>query len=114
MDLNNVLTVVGKMFPSANLSAAVEKAQQAINGTTDSLDGVSTAARNLGLNPQIISGIYEKYGKTAQARTVCSLLGTTPEALKADAERIVGGGGSPQIQRAQEKQSQSTRFPRLK
>lgn len=114
MDLNNILSMVGRMFPSANLSAAVEKAQQAISGTTDSLDGVSATARSIGLDTQVIDDIYNKYGKTMQARTLCSILGTTPEALKADADRIVGGGRTsiPTVQ-AQRPASQ-TRFPRLK
>lgn len=112
MDLSSVLSIVGRMFPSANLSAAVEKAQQAISGTTDSLDGVSAAARNLGLDSRTINDIYNKYGKTMQARTVCSLLGTTPEALKADADRIVGGS-QPAVQKPR-RPATSTRFPRLK
>ncbi len=73
----------------------MEKAQEAINGTADSLDGVSATARKLGLNRQMVEDIYRKYGSTMQGRAVCGLLGTTPEALKADAERMLGGGSAP-------------------
>lgn len=102
------------MFPSANLSAAVERAQQAINGTADSLDGVSAAARNLGLNAQAVNDIYQRYGGTMQARAICSLLGTTPEALKEDADRIVGGGSPQMGPPTQSAPPASTKFPRLK
>ena len=48
-----------------------------------------------------IDYIYEKYGKSVQARTICSMLGTTPEDLKSDAEKLLGT-------------EESKRFPRLK
>lgn len=112
MDMNRVRAAVGRMFPSVNLNGAVEKVQQAINGTQDSLDGVSAAARNLGLDAQTINSIYNKYGKTMQARMLCQMMGTTPEALKADADKIVGGAvrsvSTPGFGRVQSK------FPRLK
>lgn len=113
MDLSNVLAAVGKMFPSANLSGAVQKAQEALSGTADSLDGVSATAQKLGLNRQAVDDIYRRYGNTAQGRAVCGLLGTTPEALKADAERILGGVNAPFNPRQSAKQGTS-RFPRLK
>lgn len=112
MDLNSVLAAVGEMFPSVNLSGAVQKAQEAINGTENSLDGVSAAARNLGITPQAVNEIYRKYGGTMQGRAVCGLLGTTPEALKADAERMLGGGAS--FQPPQNRGGSVTKFPRLK
>lgn len=90
----------------------MEKAQQAISGTADSLDGVSAAARGLGLNAQTVNSIYSKYGNTMQARMICRMLGTTPEALKADADKIVGGGSAPAARSG--KSAPSTRFPRLK
>ena len=68
----------------------MEKAQEAINGTANSLDGVSATAQKLGLNRQMVEDIYRKYGSTMQGRAVCGLLGTTPEALKADAEKNAG------------------------
>lgn len=113
MNLENVLATVGKMFPSANLNGAVQKVQEAISGTVDSLDGVSTTARNLGITPQAVNEIYRKYGSTMQGRAVCGLLGTTPEALKDDAERILGGGQRA-LRPPQSNRKSTTRFPRLK
>lgn len=113
MNLDNVLAAVGRMFPSANLNGAVEKAQEAINGTANSLDGVSATAQKLGLNRQMVEEIYRKYGSTMQGRTVCGLLGTTPEALKADAERMLGGSSAP-FQPTQNARQGTSRFPRLK
>jgi hypothetical protein len=83
-----------------------------MTGTADSLDGVGATAKRLGLDASTINNIYQQVGKTTQAKAVCSLLGTTPEALKADAERIVGGhdvSGNSGV-----RQSSQTRFPRLK
>lgn len=113
MDLNNVLAAVGRMFPSANLNGAVQKAQEAISGTADSLDDVSATARKLGITPQIVHEIYQKYGNTMQGRAVCGLLGTTPEALKDDAEKMLGGGQMP-LKPAQNAQNGIPKFPRLK
>lgn len=113
MNLDNVLAAVGRMFPSANLNGAVRKAQEAISGTADSLDGVSATARELGITPQAVNEIYRRYGSTMQGRAVCGLLGTTPEALKADAERILGGG-QPPFQAPESARKATTRFPRLK
>lgn len=112
MDMKSVLAAVGKMFPSVNLNGAVEKAEQAISGTENSLNGVSAAARGLGINAQSVQDIYNKYGQTMQARWLCQLMDTTPEALKADADRIVGGsGGNFSAHAARPAQ---TKFPRLK
>jgi hypothetical protein len=85
-----------------------EEAQRAIVGTENSLNGAAATARNYGITAQGINEIFQRVGNTAQARMVCSLLGTTPEALKADAERIVGGSS------VREKRTVQTRFPRLK
>jgi hypothetical protein len=57
-------------------------------------------AKQLGLNSDIAQQVFDKYGKSVQARNLCSLLGTTPEALKADADKLLG--------------SEEKRFPRLK
>lgn len=114
MDMSNVLAAVGKMFPSVNLSGAAEKAQQAISGTQDSLDSVSAAARRLGLDAQTINGIYRKYGQTMQARMLCQMIGTTPEALKADADRIVGVSGASFSGPKAGQAPARTKFPRLK
>ena len=113
MDLNQILAAASRMFPSANLSGAVQKAQEAIQGTPDTLSGVSAVAKKMGIDRNSINSIFQKYGNTMQARAICSMLGTTPEALKSDAEKIVGGGGSPTLPQ-QGKSTQSTRFPRLK
>lgn len=114
MDLNRILSMVGQMFPSANLSGAVEKAQEAISGTADSLEGVRAAAGKLGIDAGAINQIYNKYGRTMQARAVCGLLGTTPEALKADADRIVGGTGTAFREFQGQRAAMTTKFPRLK
>lgn len=91
----------------------MQKAQEAISGTADSLDGVSAAARRLGITTQAVNDIYRKYGGTMQGRAVCGLLGTTPEALKADAEKMLGGG-APSFQAHQNARKGMTKFPRLK
>lgn len=110
MDLNQILAAVSRMFPSANLNGAVQKAQQMMQGTPDTLDGVSSAAKRIGIDRNAINSIFQKYGNTMQARAICSMLGTTPEALKSDAEKIVGAGNaSPASQ-----PKTSKRFPRLK
>lgn len=112
MNLNNVLAALVQMFPSANINGAIQKAQEGISGTEDSLDGVSDTAHRLGLTPQMVNSIYQKYGNTMQGRAVCSLLGTTPEALKADAEKMIGG--KAKVQNVQAPQKGTTKFPRLK
>ena len=114
MDAKKVLAALGRMFPSVNLNEAVQKADQAISGTENSLTGVSAAARSLGINAQAVQEIYNKYGNTMQGRMVCQLLGTTPEALKADADRIVGGTGGGWTPSAPANKPASTKFPRLK
>jgi hypothetical protein len=43
-----------------------------------------------------------------QAKMICRMLGTTPEAIKADAEKIVSGQAPAQTT------GTKTRFPRLK
>lgn len=77
-------------------------------GTPDNLAGVSAAAKRIGIDRNAINSVFQKYGNTVQARALCSMLGTTPEALKKDAERIVGGGNTNTTP------TSSTRFPRLK
>lgn len=111
MDVKQILAMVGRMFPSANLNGAFQQAQQAIQGTPDTLQGVSEVAKRMGIDRNAINVVFQKYGNTAQARTICSMLGTTPEALKNDAEKIVSGNSSAQNNPVQ---SASKRFPRLK
>ena len=107
--------MIGKMFPSVNLGQAVNKAQDALNGVPNTFDGVSQAAANFGIDRRFVDGIYKKYGTSTQAKIICNLMGTTPEALKADAERIVGGGKSPAPSvRPQSSGEVTKKFPRLK
>ena len=113
MNLDKVLAAVGRMFPSVNLNGAVQKAQEAISGTADNLDSVSATAQKMGLNRQTIDGIYRKYGNTIQGRAICNLLGTTPEALKADADKILGGGQTS-FTSPQNVRQNKPKFPRLK
>ena len=88
MDLKQIIAAATKMFPSADLQNAVQKAEQAISGTADTLEGVQSTARRLGIDPNIANSLYARYGKTMQAKALCGLLGTTPEALRSDANKI--------------------------
>ena len=62
----------------------------------------------------MVDEIYHKYGRSMQARAVCGLLGTTPEALKADADKILGGGGNSAPKQLPGAGAPAKRFPRLK
>jgi hypothetical protein len=64
---------------------------------------VSQTAQRLGISPETVNDIYRRYGNTLQAKAVCRILGTTPEALKADADLIIGA-----------KPATTSKFPRLK
>lgn len=66
----------------------MQKAEQAISGTADTLEGVQSTARRLGIDPNIANSLYARYGKTMQAKALCGLLGTTPEALRSDANKM--------------------------
>lgn len=79
MDLKQIIAAASKMFPSADLQNAVQKAEQAISGTADTLEGVQSTARRLGIDPNIANSLYARYGRTMQAKALCGLLGTTPE-----------------------------------
>lgn len=87
MDLKQIIAAASRMFPSADLQNAVQKAEQAISGTADTLEGVQSTARRLGIDPNIANSLYARYGKTMQAKALCGLLGTTPEALRSDANK---------------------------
>jgi hypothetical protein len=63
----------------------------------------------MGLDAGAVNQIFQRVGNTPQAKMVCKLLGTTPEALKEDADRIVGGSTV-----RESRTIHSTRFPRLK
>lgn len=67
------------------------------------LKGAQKIARELGLDSKLAQTIYDRYGNSMQARAVCRVLGTTPEALKEDADTLLAG------ERRDER-----RFPRLK
>lgn len=84
-----------------------------VNQTPNSLDGARATAQKLGITSQAVNDIYRKYGNTMQGRALCSLLGTTPEALKEDADMIVGDGQNL-AKRPQNTRQGTTRFPRLK
>lgn len=113
MDLNAILSMVGKVFPSANIKSVAEKAQQALQGTPNTLDGVSQAAKRIGIDQNAINSVFQRYGNTMQARALCSMLGTTPEALKSDADKIVSGFSNSAAVNPSEPPV-SKRFPRLK
>ena len=100
--MNEILAVVSKMFPNTNVREAVEKAQQMLpKQIPNDFKEAQKIAKQIGLDSSMAQSIYEKYGKSVQARTICSMLGTTPEALKEDAEKLLGA-------------EESKRFPRLK
>ena len=82
MTLEQMLAMVGKMFPNANLKSVFQQAQKMVQGTPDTLQGVSSVARNVGIDKKSINDIFNRYGNTAQAKMLCAILGTTPEALK--------------------------------
>ena len=115
MDLNQALAMIGRMFPSVDLSAAVKQAQKALQGAPNNLQGASQVASTMGINQEAIDAIYNKYGRSIQARTICGILGTTPEALKADADNIIGGAPVPKTTDAPSvpKMGTSRKFPRL-
>lgn len=108
MTLEQMLAMVGKMFPNANLKNVFQQAQKMVQGTPDTLQGVSSVARNVGIDKKSINDIFNRFGNTTQAKMLCAILGTTPEALKHDAESIVGEGNQTTMQ------TNKQRFPRLK
>lgn len=114
MDLKQIVAAASRMFPSADLQNAVQKAEQAISGTADTLDGVRSTAKRLGIDPNIANSLYTRYGRTMQARAVCGLLGTTPEALRSDANKILGAPQDGAHPRRGGEASPSVKFPRLK
>ena len=90
----------------------MQKAQQAVQGTPDTLDGVSAVARSMGVDAQTIEKIYQRYGQSVQAKMICKMMGTTPEALKSDADHILGTSSLRQDTYAFS--GESKKFPRLK
>ena len=114
MDLKQIVAAASKMFPSVDLQSAATKAEQAISGTADTLEGVQNTARKLGIDPGIANSLYSRYGRTMQAKALCGLLGTTPEALRSDANRILGGAQNSSQAAQSAKATGGKRFPRLK
>lgn len=114
MDLKQIIAAASKMFPSADLQGAATKAEQAISGTADTLEGVQSTARRLGIDPGIADSLYSRYGRTMQAKALCGLLGTTPEALRSDANKILGGAQNASQPPQKGKMGHSAKFPRLK
>lgn len=102
------------MFPGINLQGAVQQATNELKDTPDTLEGVQGTARKLGIDSGVVDAIYNRYGRTMQAKAVCGLLGTTPEALKADADKIIGGRSSAATPPKNVKAVGSPKFPRLK
>jgi pantoate kinase len=103
MELGEILATVAKMFPNTNVRDAVEKAQQMLpRQIPNDFKEAQKIAKQIGLDSSMAQSIYERYGKSMQARTICSMFGTTPEALKADAEKLLGA------------EEENRRFPRLK
>lgn len=114
MGMEQILASIGKMFPGVNLQGAVQRAKKEISGTADTLEGCRSTAQRLGIDSGIVNSIFNRYGKTMQARAICGLLGTTPEALKADADKILGGAQSGSQRAQSAKTDSTTKFPRLK
>ena len=114
MDLKQIIAAASRMFPSADLQGAAARAEQAISGTADTLEGVQSTARRLGIDPNIANSLYARYGRTMQAKALCGLLGTTPEALRSDANKILGGAQNASQAPQKGKAGQSPKFPRLK
>nr|DAQ13297.1 MAG TPA: hypothetical protein [Caudoviricetes sp.] len=102
------------MFPGVNLQGVVQRAKKEISGTADTLEGCQSTARRLGIDSGIVNSIFQRYGKTMQARAICGLLGTTPEALKADADKIVGAAQNGSQRPQNVKAEVAAKFPRLK
>lgn len=92
----------------------MDRAQSAIKGTPDTLEGVQQAAQRLGIDARVVDSLYSRYGRTAQARALCGLLGTSPEALKADADKIISGAQNRAQTPQNAKAGASAKFPRLK
>ena len=106
MNIQEIIALTSKMFPNNDIAGALNKAREMLPANLpNNLQDAQKVAKQIGLDSNMARSIYEKYGKSVQARTLCSMLGTTPEALKEDAEKLLGG---------QEQASAEKRFPRLK
>ena len=111
MDLKQLLAAAARMFPSADLQGAAARAEQAISGTADTLEGVQSTARRLGIDPNIANSLYARYGRTMQAKALCGLLGTTPEALRSDANKYSAARKTPHRPRRRAKRGAQPNSP---
>lgn len=91
MNLTEIISAVAKMFPQTDIAGAVKKAQGMLPAQLpNDLKSAQKIARELGIDSDFAKSIYDRYGKSVQARAICKVLGTTPEALKEDADTLLG------------------------
>ncbi len=111
-----ILSQLMKMFPGNQneIQEAVKRASQAVQGATD--DQAGDIARNFGITEQGINELYNRYGSNPMAKTLLSLVGTSPEQLKQQGLNIVKSGGvnRPQSSNKSSSNSNKPKFPRLK
>lgn len=112
MNINALVQAASKMFPNAKVSEALNQAQQMTSGAGNNLDSVAGAAQKIGLNANFIQQFYSKFADTPQAKMICGMLGTSPEALRDDAMRMVNGGNG--IPSTGKPATGMKKFPRLK
>ena len=112
MDINALVNMAATMFPNARVVEAVQRAQQMIQGTGNDLGSVQKKAHELGIDPNFVNQMYQRYANTPAAKMLCGMLGTSPDALKEDAMSIVGG--SPRNNPVQNAPKNTPKFPRLK
>ena len=112
MDITTILSAVSKMFPTADISGAVQRVQGILKETPDTIEGARRAAANAGLSKNAVEEIYNRYGRSAKARMVCQMLGTTPEALREDAMSLVSSDTVGRKTTLEQKETK--KFPRLK
>lgn len=83
-----------------------------IQGTGNDLESVKRKANEIGLNSGFVNSVYQKYAGTPQAKMICRILGTSPDAILDDALNIVGSSsGSVRVQNSPKT---TPKFPRLK
>ncbi len=90
-----------------------------IQGTNNDFNSVKQKAQELGLNASFVNNMYSQYGNSSVGKTLCNLLGTSPENLRDDALNIVGGNStisniSTTNTNTNNKPTTSNKFPRLK
>lgn len=112
MNINALVQAASRMFPNAKVGEALNQAQQMTSGTGNNLNSVAGAAQKIGLNANFIQQFYSKFADTPQAKMICGMLGTSPEALRDDAMRMVNGEGGHTG--AGKPVASMKKFPRLK